>query len=252
MAVSRTREVFEAGAISRRDLIAEFAIEAVRTGAGDAHVAAGGVAAVRSSRERGSSGGRHADVPAGDGAGPVRSRRSGSRWTCGRSRCSSPRARPQRRSSGRRSISSWCGESGRWLVDSWDTTLGPSPVPAPEGSYATSDEVASVLSWRGSGDGRLMLPIPEPDLDLRRLRRRRRGVGVGQGGAGDLHLVRPGSAVADRVRVGPVGHGDHATPHRRLVRQRPGGDAGADRVVRDGGDDADDGDPSRRCRAGPS
>ena len=34
VAVSRTREVFEAGAISRRDVIAEFASEAVRAGAG--------------------------------------------------------------------------------------------------------------------------------------------------------------------------------------------------------------------------
>ena len=42
-------------------------------------------------------------------------------------------------------------ESSRWLVDTWDTTLGPSPVPAPEGSYATSDEVAAVLSWSAAG-----------------------------------------------------------------------------------------------------
>ena len=72
-------------------------------------------------------------------------------------------------------------ESGRWLVDRWDTTLGPSPVPAPEGSYATSDEVAAVLSWPAAEAVGLMLPIPfaNPIVDLRRLRRRRRSGGRG-------------------------------------------------------------------------
>ena len=51
-------------------------------------------------------------------------------------------------------------EDGRWLVDGWEVTAGPSPAPAPEGVFGTGDEVSAVAGVAvGRGRRGLMIPI---------------------------------------------------------------------------------------------
>jgi len=149
VAVSRTREVFEAGAISRRDVIAEFASKrfapelATRTSQQVVSLLFG----LRESE------GRAVDVtltsqPVTAQAHALSAERIAvDVWTVSVFVAEGQAAAAEQWSTVHLEL---VRESGRWLVDSWDTTLGPSPVPAPEGSYATSDEVASVLSWAGA------------------------------------------------------------------------------------------------------
>ena len=149
VAVSRTREVFEAGAISRRDLIAEFASKrfapelATRTSQQVVSLLFG----LRESE------GRAVDVtltsqPVTAQAHALSAERIAvDVWTVSVFVAEGQAAAAEQWSTVHLEM---VRESGRWLVDSWDTTLGPSPVPAPEGSYATSDEVASVLAWAGA------------------------------------------------------------------------------------------------------
>jgi len=149
VAVSRTREVFEAGAISRRDLIAEFASKrfapelATRTSQQVVSLLFG----LRESE------GRAVDVtltsqPVTAQAHALSAERiSVDVWTVSVFVAEGQAAAAEQWSTVHLEL---VRESGRWMVDSWDTTLGPSPVPAPEGSYATSDEVALVLAWPGA------------------------------------------------------------------------------------------------------
>ena len=42
---------------------------------------------------------------------------------------------------------------GRWLVDGWEATPGPSPAPAPEGAFVRTTEMAAVMAWPAAGVG---------------------------------------------------------------------------------------------------
>ena len=149
VAVSRTREVFEAGAISRRDVIAEFASKrfapelATRTSQQVVSLLFG-------LRE---SAGRAVDVTLTSQPVTAQARALSAEriavdvWTVSVFVAEGQATAAEQWSTVHLEM---VRESGRWLVDSWDTTLGPSPVPAPEGSYATSDEVASALAWPGA------------------------------------------------------------------------------------------------------
>ena len=151
-AVARTREVFEAGAISRRDVIAEFTTARFAPELAD-----------RTSQQ-------------------LVELLFGLRRTEGRavavSMLSQPvTARAEAIAGGRVAVSVWTvsvfvaeghatapeqwstvhvevvAEEGRWLVDGWEVTAGPSPVPSPEGVFGTGAEVSAVLSWPSAVGG---------------------------------------------------------------------------------------------------
>ncbi|MFT3851997.1 MAG: hypothetical protein QM733_04560 [Ilumatobacteraceae bacterium] len=44
-------------------------------------------------------------------------------------------------------------ESSRWLVDDWQATVGPSPMPPSDGTFASAAEVAKVVAWPTAGTG---------------------------------------------------------------------------------------------------
>ena len=149
-AVARTRDVFEAGAISRHDLVAEFASarfapELTRRTSQQAMELLFGLRKAE---------GRAVDVtltsqPVTAQAHAMTAQRVAvDVWTVSVFVADGQAAAAEQWTTVRLEMV-W--ESSRWLVDTWDTTLGPSPVPAPEGSYATSDEVAAVLSWPAAG-----------------------------------------------------------------------------------------------------
>ena len=151
-AVARTREVIEAGGISRRDVIAEFAtaefapvlaertslqlvelLFGLRRAAGRA-VAVQVVAQPVTATATPLSAGRvlvevwTVTVIVAEGASPV----------------------PEQWSTFRLEMAE---VGGPWLVDGWEATAGPSPAPAPEGAFASDAEVAAVMAWTPAGVG---------------------------------------------------------------------------------------------------
>ena len=44
-------------------------------------------------------------------------------------------------------------ESGRWLVDDWSTSAGPSPMPPSDGTFASAAEIATAVAWPAAGVG---------------------------------------------------------------------------------------------------
>ena len=150
VAVSRTREVFEAGAITRHDLTAEFATErfapelAQRTSMQAVDLLYGLRRQV----------GRHVDVhlvsqPVTATAEPVSPGRvTVSVWTVTVLVAEGASPVPEIWST---VLLDMVDVGGRWLVDGWQSVPGPSPAPAPEGVFATDDEVMAVLAWPSTG-----------------------------------------------------------------------------------------------------
>ena len=44
-------------------------------------------------------------------------------------------------------------ESGRWLVDDWETAAGPAPMPPADGTFASTDDIAKTIAWPPAGVG---------------------------------------------------------------------------------------------------
>ena len=156
-AVARTREVFEAGGISRRDVVAEFATAefapmlAERTSQQIIDVLFG-------LRE---ASGRQVDVklvaqPVTATATPVGAGRvSVDVWTVTVILAEGDSPVPEQWSTIRLDM---VLTDGRWLVDGWAMTAGPAPAPAPESAFGSAGEVSAAMDWPSVG-ARLMLPI---------------------------------------------------------------------------------------------
>ena len=152
VAVARTREVFEAGAISRRDLIAEFTTArfgpelADRTSQQLVELlfglrrAEGRAVAVSMLSQPVTA---HAEAIAAD-------RVAVAVWTVSVFVAEGHATAPEQWTTIHIEV---VAEQGRWLVDSWEVAAGPSPVPAPEGVFATGAEVSAVLSWPSADSG---------------------------------------------------------------------------------------------------
>jgi hypothetical protein len=150
VAVARTAEVFEAGGISRRDVIAEFAsarfapLLAERTSRQVVDLLfglrreAGGPVDVRLLSQPVTA----TATSTGPGSVAVEV------WTVSVFVAEGVSPAPEQWSTIRLGMV-W--EDGRWLVDSWEMSLGPSPVPAPDGGFASGDEVGDVLAWTPVG-----------------------------------------------------------------------------------------------------
>jgi hypothetical protein len=151
-AVARTREVVEAGFISRRDLIAGFATDSFAP-----------VLAERTSQQWVSLlfGLRRATGQAVDVevvAQPVTATASATApnrvvvevWTVTVLVAVGESPAPELWSTMRLDM---VDAAGRWLVDGWETTQGPAPAPAPEGTFASDTEIAAVMSWPAAGVG---------------------------------------------------------------------------------------------------
>ena len=179
-AVARTREVFEAGAISRRDVIAEFASArfapelARRTSQQVVELLFG----LREAE------GRAVDVtltsqPVTAQAHALSAERVAvDVWTVSVFVAEGQAAAAEQWSTVHLEM---VRESGRWLVDAWDMTLG--PVTGPGAGGLVRDErrggrgvvVAGGRSRRADAAD----PVGNPIVDLRRVRRRRPSAGRG-------------------------------------------------------------------------
>jgi hypothetical protein len=149
-AVARTREVVEAGFISRRDVIAGFATDTFAP-----------VLAERTSQQWVSLlfGLRRATGQAVDVkvvSQPVTATASATAsdrvvvevWTVTVLVAVGESPAPELWSTMRLDM---VDAAGRWLVDGWETTPGPAPAPAPEGTFASDTEIAAVMSWPAAG-----------------------------------------------------------------------------------------------------
>ena len=171
-AVAMTGEVVRAGFISRRELIESFTtpsfgptLAGVDVGGGDGDAARAG----RARRRRvDAGGGRAADH--GHRRGDIR---PGCEFGCGRCWWSPRRASGRAGRCGAPSPSTWSSVGGRWLVDGWTSTPGPSPAPPAEGAFDDAAAFVEPLGWpphRRAGDGRGGLSdvaVPEPARPVR-------------------------------------------------------------------------------------
>jgi hypothetical protein len=145
-AVARTREVVDAGLISRRDVVASFATAEFAP-----------VLAERTSQQWVSllfglrrAAGRAVTVevvsqPVTANATPVAADRVAVQvWTVTVWVADGESPAPEQWSTMQLTM---VNRDRRWLVDGWETTPGPSPAPAPEGTFASDDEIAAVMAW---------------------------------------------------------------------------------------------------------
>jgi hypothetical protein len=145
-AVARTREVVDAGLIARRDVIASFATDGFAP-----------LLAQRTSQQWVSllfglrrAAGRAVEVevlsqPVTATAAAVAADRVAVQvWTVTVWVAAGESPAPEQWSTMRLAM---VHEDGRWLVEGWESTPGPSPAPAPEGTFASDDEIAAVIAW---------------------------------------------------------------------------------------------------------
>jgi hypothetical protein len=151
-AVERTRDVFDAGDISRRDLIAEFATDRFAP-----------VLAAKTSEQvvdllfgLRKATGRYVEVhvvaqpvtATATATGPDRVRVDV--WTVTVMLAEGDAPVPEQWSTIHLNMVT---VDGRWLVDDWSMSPGPSPAPAPESSFGSADEVATVIGWPSATGG---------------------------------------------------------------------------------------------------